>query len=160
MQNAATSLQSMLAILLEQEDALELLLALAGDEKDALVSSDYSSIERVSNEMRAAEDRIEGLERQRISLAKALGNAEATLAELLPLADELGITGLAEARARMSALAAELREAQERNARLLLSAVKLRERWVNHIAGMEASTYGAAGKQQLSQSRGIVSRSA
>ena len=150
----------MVAILLEQEDALQCLLGLAFEEQQALVTSDYAAIERVSSAMHGAADRIDSLEHQRIKLAASLGDAEATLEELLPLADELGIQGLAESRLRMAALAAELQEAQESNARLLLSAVKLRERWVNHIAGLSSSTYGAAGKQDMTQARGIVSRSA
>lgn len=160
MSEAALSLASMLAILLDQEDALQHLLGLAFDEQRALVTSDFAAIERVSAEMHVAADRIDALERQRIALAARLGNAEATLEQLLPLAEELGIEGLADARLRLAALAAELQEAQEGNARLLLSAVKLRERWVNHIAGMGSSTYGAAGKQEMAQARGIVSRSA
>ena len=150
----------MVAILLEQEEALQRLLSLAFEEQQALVTSDYAAIERVSSAMHVAADRIDALEHQRARLAASLGNAEATLEQLLPLAKELGIEGLAESRLRMAALAAELQEAQEGNARLLLSAVKLRERWVNHIAGMQSSTYGAAGKQDMTQARGIVSRSA
>ncbi|MBA4180997.1 MAG: hypothetical protein C0506_10455 [Anaerolinea sp.] len=160
MSDAALSLETMLNLLLEEESALRRLVGLAIQEQGALVDSDYGAIERVSNAMHAASDRIEALEQQRVKLAAGLGNAEATLEELLPLAEELGIHGLAESRLRLAALAAELQEAQEHNARLLLSAVKLRERWVNHIAGMAPSTYGSEGKQHLSQARGMVSRSA
>lgn len=160
MLGAAASLESLRGVLLEQEDSLHVLIDLAADEQSALLSSDYAAIEHVSSLMHVAADRIEALQFQRVQLAAELGNAEATLEELLPIASELGIEGLAEARLRMAALAAELQESQERNARLLLSAVKLRERWVNHLAGMHQSTYGSEGKQQLSQARGIVSRSA
>lgn len=160
MNDVAESLRSVLAVLLEEENKLIRLNALARAEQHALVSSNYDEIERVSNEMHAAADQIDALESQRSGMIGALGLPDVTLTDLLPLAEHYGVDGLREASERMLRLAADLRAAQEGNARLLLSAVKLRERWVNHVAGMHASTYGAAGKQQIRQSRGIVSRSA
>ena len=160
MNAAADELRAILAVLLEEEQGLLRLNALALAEQRALVCSDYEEIERVSNEMQVVADQIESGELRRARMMGAVGKPEATLSEILPLADLHGVDGLREASKRMILLAGQLREAQEGNARLLLSAVKLRERWVNHVAGMHASTYGAEGKQQIRQSRGIVSRSA
>lgn len=160
MNDVAESLRAILAVVLEEEQGLLRLNALALAEQRALVSSDYDAIERVSNEMHLVADQIDALEGRRMVMMGAVGPPETSLGQVLPLADEHGVDGLREASLRMNLLAEQLREAQESNARLLLSAVKLRERWVNHVAGMQASTYGAEGKQQIRQSRGIVSRSA
>ena len=160
MDDIAQSLGAILALLLEEEQGLLRLNVLALAEQRALVSSDYEEIERVSNEMHVVADQIELSELRRVRMMNAVGEPEATLSDLLPLADLHGVAGLRDASTRMISLADQLREAQEGNARLLLGAVKLRERWVNHVAGMHASTYGAEGKQQIRQSRGIVSRSA
>ena len=160
MTTVADDLRSILEVLLEEEQGLLRLNALALAEQAALISSDYDEIERVSNEMHIVADQIEAAEVSRVRMMSAVGGTEATLKDILPLAETQGVTGLGEASTRMILLADQVRQEQESNARLLLGAVKLRERWVNHVAGMHASTYGAEGKQQLRQSRGIVSRSA
>ena len=160
MDRVAAGLREILAVLLEEESSMVRLNALALDEQHALVSSDYGEIERVSHEMHLVADQVESAELRRARLMSANGHADASLSDLLALADLHGVTELRAASMRMVALAEQLRNAQEGNARLLLSAVKLRERWVNHVAGMHASTYGSEGKQELRQSRGIVWRSA
>lgn len=160
MNDVAQALRAILTLLLQEEQGLLRLNALALAEQAALVSSDYAEIERVSNEMNLVADQVETLELERARMMGAVGEADATLRELLPLADLHGVEGLRAASGRLIELADQLREAQEDNARLLLSAVKLRERWVNLFAGMRASTYGSEGKQEIRQTRGIVSRSA
>ena len=160
MNDIAQALGAILAVLLEEEQGLLRLNELALAEQRALVSSDYDEIERVSHEMHIVADQIESSEPRRVRMTGAVAESEATLSEILPLADRHGVDGLRDASTRMILLADQLRAAQEGNARLLLSAVKLRERWVNHVAGMPVSTYGAEGKPQIRQSRGIVSRSA
>lgn len=160
MNDIAQALGAILAVLLEEEQGLLRLNELALAEQRALVSSDYDEIERVSHEMHIVADQIESSELRRVRMMGAVAESEATLSEILALADRHGVDGFRDASTRMILLVDKLRAAQEGNARLLLSAVKLRERWVNHVAGMHASTYGAEGKQQIRQSRGIVSRSA
>jgi hypothetical protein len=63
-------------------------------------------------------------------------------------------------RESLIARAAELRDLQEANARLILNAAKLRERWYGMLAGMSSPTYGSGGKQEFRQARDIMSRSA
>jgi hypothetical protein len=113
----------------------------------------------ISDEMLSVAGTLEGFEEERAELLQALNAPDATLGDLEPLAVAAGLDGLAEARARMLAQAAELQEAQERNARLILSATRLRERWFRLLAGMDSTTYTQAGQTQQSGQR-FVSRSA
>ena len=160
MTDRTSILERMLDLLLREEEGLSRLIAFAVEEQQALVASDFVAIDRVSAEMQGAADEMEELERERGTLLEALGEPEATLEALLPEAIARGLPAFTEVRLRMAARAAELQEAQERNARLLLGAVKLQERWMNMLGGLTSSTYGAEGKQQLRPGRGIVSRSA
>ncbi|MBI2764422.1 MAG: flagellar protein FlgN [Chloroflexi bacterium] len=156
---SAELLDRILRVLGQQEAALTVLVGLAFEEQHALVVSDFAAIERVSAEMLATSETIDALDAERQRLVNQLGTG-ATLSDLLPVADNLGVTGFTQARERLMARAKELREAQEANARLILNAVKLRERWYGLIAGMSSPTYGAAGRQEFHQGRDIVSRSA
>jgi hypothetical protein len=61
---------------------------------------------------------------------------------------------------RLVARAAELKEAQEGNARLLLSAMRLQEKWMNMFGALASPTYGADGLQEPQHGRRFVSRSA
>jgi hypothetical protein len=160
MSDRTSILESMLDLLLREEEGLSRLIAFALEEQAALVSSDFEAIDRVSAAMQAEAEAMERLEHGRGAMLEALGQPEATLEALLPEAIAAGFPAFTDARLRMAASAAELQEAQERNARLLLGAVKLQERWMNMLGGLTSSTYGAAGKQQLRPGRGIVSRSA
>lgn len=159
MSEHAETLERLLDVLLRQERALAGLVQLAFEEQNAIVHSDYEAIQAVSARMLHHVEQIDALEAERETLTSRIGNV-AGLDELEPLADTLGVDGFGEARERLLALAAQLREAQEQNARLILGAVKLRERWLALLTGLGSSTYGAAGRQQLRQERGIVSRSA
>ena len=76
------------------------------------------------------------------------------------LADDLGVGGFAAARLQLVARAQELRDAQEQNARLLLNAMKLRDRWANLLGGFVAPGYSSDGRRHTSAARGTVSRSA
>ncbi len=131
----------------------------AMEEQEALIRSDYAAIEAVSGRMQEVADGMDRLEARRSAIVTELGAGE-TLEELLPLAETHGMAAFAPLRERLLAEALQLREAQERNARLILSAVKLRERWYALLAGMSAPTYGAEGRQELRGSRGLVSKSA
>jgi flagellar biosynthesis/type III secretory pathway chaperone len=152
-------LEELLGVLLRQEQALSDLVHLAFEEQRAIVHSDYLAMDAASERMLAAARDIDVLDAARSALTSRLGHFE-TLDEVVPLADSLGVAGFGEARERLLEQAAKLRASQEENARLLLNAVKLRERWLALLAGLSSPTYGAAGRQELHQSRGIVSRSA
>jgi hypothetical protein len=152
-------LEQLLRLLVKEEGELVHLIELAHEERDALVSSNYTMLTAISDEMLSVAGTLEGFEEERAELLQALNAPDATLGDLEPLAVAAGLDGLAEARARMLAQAAELQEAQERNARLILSATRLRERWFRLLAGMDSTTYTQAGQTQQSGQR-FVSRSA
>src|SRR5262249_24875351 len=135
------------------------LVCLALDEQRALIESDYEAILRLSTEQTVVADRIDQLDTVREALVTELDHGD-TLQQIRTLADSLGMDGFEAMRERLYVRALELRQAQEMNAQLILNAVKLKERWYAMLAGMASSTYGAAGKQELRPSRGIVSRSA
>lgn len=156
----AEVLASVLELLLEEERRLSNLLELALQEQSALIESDFDRISEVSERMQDAAAGIESLEARRLNLLKTVGADALTLQELLPLADDLGVGGFAAARLQLVARAQELREAQEQSARLLLNAMKLRDRWANLLGGFVAPGYSSDGRRQSSASRGTVSRSA
>jgi hypothetical protein len=156
----ADVLNAVLALLCDEERALGELIQLALDEQQALIASDFDGISTVSARMTEAAEAIERIEENRLNLLRSVGAEALTLEELLPLADDLGVGGFAEARVQLGARAKELRDAQELNARLLLNAMKLRDRWANLLGGYLAAGYGSDGRRSMSDSRGTVSRSA
>jgi flagellar biosynthesis/type III secretory pathway chaperone len=159
-ESPATLVERVLETLLLEEKELAALVVLAVEEQTALVASDFPEMTRLGELMLVRADAMGVLEQRRESLLRDLGVSDATLDTLLPLADDLGITGFGEARIRLIAKAAELRDNQERNARLLLSAMKLHEKWVNMFAAIASSTYGADGQQAMRAGRQFVSKSA
>ncbi len=160
MSDRARPIELLLFLLLREEEALLHLVQLAGREQAALISSDYALIESVSLEMADAAKALEGLERERETLMEAIGCGRGSVTDVSELAIQAGIAGFEPVRVRLLHAASELRDAQERNARLLLSAAKMRERWLSLLAGMASSTYGSEGRQELHQSRRFVSKSA
>lgn len=158
---SAAALEEILAMLCEEEHALCSLITLALEEQQALVNSDFESVATISAGMLDAAGAIEAIEANRLILLRTFGAEDLTLEELLPLADDLGVRGFAEARLRLGARAQELRDAQEQNARLLLNAMKLRDRWANLLGGYLAPGYSRdGGRQSAADTRGTVSRSA
>ena len=153
-------LQEVLEILLAEEQELCVLLTLALEEQQALIESDFPRLTEVSARMFEVSGTVESLESSRLNLLRSAGLRGESIEELLPLADDLGVDGFAEARLRMAASAQELRDAQETNARLLLNAIKLRDRWENMFSGLASPTYGAQGQRNLRDGSGYVSRSA
>jgi len=153
-------LQQVLEILLAEERELGTLITLALDEQQALLESDFPRLTEVSARMFEVSGTVESLETSRMNLLGTAGMEDLSIEELLPLADDLGVGGFSEARLRMAASAQELRDAQETNARLLLNAMKLRDRWQNLFGGFVSPTYGAQGQRSLRDGRGYVSRSA
>ena len=152
MPTPAEVLQQVLSLFWEEEQALAALMRLALDEQQALVESDFDAVAGISNRMIDAANSM--------NLLRSVGAEALTLEDLLPLADDLGVDGFAEARLQLGARARELRDAQEQNARLLLNAMKLRDRWANMLGGYLAPGYGSNGRRGVSNSRGTVSRSA
>ena len=155
----AALLEELQQLLIRQEEGLDHLIALAREEHGALVHSDFPAMERVNGGMLAVSGAMDTLDDLREALVTRL-DAGSTLKEIQPLADDLGMTSLAEARNRLLARANELRTLQERNAALVLEALRLRSRWYAMLAGMAAPTYGSGGEQQLEPGRNFVSRSA
>ncbi len=160
MQIPAATLAQVLELLCEEERALADLLNLALDEQSALIESDFERISHVSDQMLERAGGIERLESKRLNLLRSAGAESLTLEELLPLADDLGVSGFGAARLQLVARAQELRDAQEQNARLLLNAMKLRDRWANLLGGMVAPGYSSTGRRNTNATRGTVSRSA
>ena len=160
MSDRATPMNLLLQLLIREEAALLTLVKLAGDEQAALVASDFTRVESVANEMESGAARLEELERERNTLLEAIGCAGSSLSDVARIADHGGLPAMEDTRRRLLSAAEALRDAEERNARLILSAAKLRERWFSLLAGLSSSTYGAEGRQELQQSRRVVSKSA
>lgn len=153
-------LESVLGVLVAEEEQLARLLQLALDEQKALVTSNFDALEEVNAHMLELAAGLDDLERQRAEILSGIDADVDSLDQLVPLAEDLGVTGFDEARERLIYAAVRLQQAQESNAQLILAAMKLSERWVNLAAGLGSPTYGAAGKQRLEQARGLMSRSA
>jgi hypothetical protein len=156
----AAVFEQVLRTLLAEEAELAALTAVARRELDALMRSDYPAIDAASSSMLLHARDIEDLEGERRRLLATLHLEEATLGVVVLAAESAGVEGFAEARSRLLARTAELREAQERNARLLLAAMKLQERWITMFGALSSPTYGADGSQDRQLSRRIMSRSA
>lgn len=157
---AAGVLGSVLTTLLAEERELAALIGLAVAEQRALIASDFPEITRVSEAMLAAASELDALEREREALLAGIGQEEVTLDLLLPIAEEHGVAGFGAARLALVARANELREAQEQNARLLLGAMKLQEKWFAMFGALTSPTYGARGQQEQPGGERFVSRSA
>lgn len=157
---AAQVLERVLELLIHEERQLSRLLALALEEQSALLESNFERITATSAAMLEAANAIDALEDERLNLLRTIGAEDRSIEELLSLADDLGVTGFAEARLALSVRARELKDAQERNATLLLNAMKLRERWANLVGGFTSPTYGARGTRNAGEGSGFVSRSA
>lgn len=153
-------LEAVLALLLREESALGRLIELAVEEQRALIASDFASLDAISAEMVTVSAAIEVHETERLNLLRTIGAEARTIEELTPLADDHGVEGFTAMRLRLSARAYELKDAQERNARLLLNAMKVRDRWANLSGGVSSPTYGAQGQRHPRDGSGFVSRSA
>ncbi|MBI5948343.1 MAG: flagellar protein FlgN [Chloroflexi bacterium] len=153
-------LESLHTVLLEEERELALLVALALEEQEALILSDAEAVTAVSTRMLSAAGRMEAIEARREAILAEAGYAGSTLTNILPVAAESGMTTLADSRDRLVSLASDLRDAQERNARLILGALRIRERWANMLASMGAPTYAASGRAAPRDGSTYLSKSA
>lgn len=157
---AAAILDAILNVLSEEEGQLARLLGLALEEQRALMTSNVDALEEINARMIELADGLDVLENRRAVLLGEFAKDVETLSELTPLAQELGVDGFGPARERLVEAAVRLQRAQESNARLIMAAMRLGERWMNLAAGMASPTYGAAGKQRAGRSNGLMSRSA
>ena len=160
MDSRRPALEALVTLLGQEEATLAELLRLADRMRDALIASDFALLDEAVRSMSDAGDNLDDLERDRERIVSGLADGALSIDATIALADELGVPALSDRRSRVAALALDLQQAQERNAQLVLGAVRLRERWVNILAGMVAPTYGARGRQNVAASRRFVSKSA
>lgn len=151
-------LTALLETLTVEEELLDALAGLAAAQGKALMENAFLSLQGINEQMLAVTRSLVPLEKKRIRMTRELGVE--TLTEASALAIELHVTGFEPARERLLASATAFRTCQERNAILVLNAVRLRDRWSNFITGMTSPTYGAEGKRDTPPQRQIVSRSA
>ncbi len=154
----STLLTRLLRTLIIEEELLTALAALSEAQQQALLQSAFITIESINEQMLAVASGLVPLEQERLELTIALGVG--TLTEASQLAASAGVSGFGPAHERLRKAAARFRERQEGNAALVLNAMRLRDRWVNLLAGMISPTYGSAGKREVAQQRQIMSKSA
>jgi flagellar biosynthesis/type III secretory pathway chaperone len=156
--NQARLLDALVTVLLAQEQHLGRLLALAEEERRALIHGQYTLVEHVSAQMLEVAAEMDRLDADREALVHRLDAGE-TLAKVEELADMLGMRRFGRTRKRLREQAERLRRAQETNARLILDATRIQERWYGLLTSMGPSTYGARG-QHATKGYGAVSKSA
>jgi hypothetical protein len=153
--------ERLLPLLLAEEQTLNALLDAAARLGNALIASDHEGTLRISDELTNLAAGMDRIERDRTAVVASLGfDAGAALSEIAEAAFVHGNVAVDAVRERLLARATELQAIQERNAALVISAVRLRDRWVNLLAGMMTGTYGSGGRAEMHQDRRIVSRSA
>lgn len=153
------ALGALLALLEEEESSIVALLGLASAEHDALVSSDFSRLDDITARMLRIAERLEHAEVQRSQLLRSLGIPGAGLTEVAELAESHGMDGFGDAKERLLDATTRLQDAQEQNARLVLSAARMRERWLAMLTRMANPTYNADGARG-DQGYRFVSKSA
>jgi flagellar biosynthesis/type III secretory pathway chaperone len=151
--------EALVAVLLEQEQCLGELLDLAEEEQRALIHCDYEAVQSVAGRMTAVAAAMDDLEARRDAIVTRLDAGE-TLREVARAADDLSMPALGGLRTRLIESVGRLRVAQEQNARLILDALRVQDRWYALLSGQVAPTYGAGGRAHLRTSRGLVSKSA
>lgn len=159
METREALLTALLETLTVEEELLDALAGLAAAQGKALIENAFLTLESINEQMMAVARSLAPLEQERINHTRALGVE--TLTEAAALAETCGIREFGATKARLLAAADTFRATQERNAILVLNAVRMRERWANLVAGvMNQQTYGSEGKRGQTQQRQIVSRSA
>lgn len=127
--------------------SLERLVAASRDLEAALLRSDIASVERATAAMETALDGIDQLLSRGAALLEG-GHAGA---------DTLGMEPRHE---RLDELLRALRDQQERNAQLVLGALRLRRHWRRLLAALTPTTYGPDGTPELRSGRQLLSRKA
>jgi flagellar biosynthesis/type III secretory pathway chaperone len=126
--------------------ALERLNAASRELETALLRSDFEAIERATRAMEVAASTLEPWLHGHGPLDVSSAAADTQ--------------GMQEAYRRVEGLVRELRERQERNAFLVLAALKLRQQWRNLLAAMTPATYGPTGEPEMKPGRRVISRRA
>lgn len=156
--DAAARCRRLVRLLVTEQELLAALTELAAEMQQELLTSDFTGLTRTSEQMMAVAASLAEAEIQREAAMAELGVR--TLIEAAEFARRCGEAGLEEARQRLAESAARFRDLQERNAALILQATRLRERWVNLLAGLGSPGYDASGRNERHQARRLVSRSA
>jgi flagellar biosynthesis/type III secretory pathway chaperone len=139
------ALATLLGLLEEEEGAIVSLLELAGAEHTALIESDFKQLDDITIRMIRIAEKLEAAEEQRSQLLRSLGIPGAGLAEVAKLAETHGMHDFAPAKERLLDATTRLQDTQEQNARLVLSAARMRERWLAMLTRMANPTYTADG---------------
>ena len=139
------ALRELLAILEEEESSIVTLLELASAEHSALLASDFPRLDDVTAKMLRLAERLESAEERRSQLLRSLGIPGAGLTEVAELAEGYGMNEFGDAKVRLLDASMQLQDAQEQNARLVLSAARMRERWLAMLTRMANPTYTADG---------------
>ncbi len=137
-----SALEQLLATLTEEESHIAELLQLGLRERDALVSSDYEALNAVTALMLDAADRMDQCEVRREALLVDLERHGAGLTAITELAVQLGMDDFSQKGKDLRASVDALRDVQEQNAQLILSATRLRERWLSMLTRMSSPSYG------------------
>ena len=144
------ALSELLALLEAEESSIVALLDLASAEHNALISSDFTRLDDITARMLRIAEKLESTEEQRSQLLRSLGIPGAGLTEVAQRAESHGMNQFAHAKVRLLDASTRLQDAQEQNARLVLSAARMRERWLAMLTQMANPTYtpdGASGDQ-------------
>lgn len=153
------ALQQLLETLEAEEEHILQLIELAGREREALVANDFSAMDDITGSMLGVAGELETCEERRASLLAELGRDGASLKELVALAEDEGIDGFSLRGERLEGAVGQLQELQEQNARLIISASNLRERWLGMLTRLASPTYTQRGHETSAGAR-LVSRSA
>ncbi len=139
------ALSELLALLEAEESSIVALLDLASAEHNALIASDFKRLDDITAKMLRIAERLEAAEEQRSQLLRSLGIPGAGLTEVAQLAESHGMNQFGMAKTRLLDASTRLQDAQEQNARLVLSAARMRERWLAMLTQMANPTYTADG---------------
>jgi len=141
------ALEQLLSTLTREESLIGTLLELGLRERDALVNSDYAALNDVTAAMIDAADRMDACEAERESLLSELGKKGASLQEIVELAVSHGVEGFSAKGSDLRHQVDALHDIQEQNASLLISAARLRERWLTMLTRLSSASYGPDGTQ-------------
>ncbi|MDZ7729059.1 MAG: flagellar export chaperone FlgN [Dehalococcoidia bacterium] len=113
----------------------------------------------MTESMLAVAGELESCEELRATLLAEIGQEGASLKELVAVAEDEGIDGFSLRGDRLTGAVGQLQELQEQNARLIISASNLRERWLGMLTRLASPTYNQRGHEPSAGAR-LVSRSA
>lgn len=167
----ATADQGALALavaLTEQQTVYERLLVVSQREERAIVAGDVSTLTQLVEEKEQLLELLAAHETDRmtavtsIALATGVRSDSATLSELAGHVGADAGTAMLSAGLELRAQALAVKEANERNARLLRGSRELVDRWIQYLRTVVSSSlaYTADGAAQESDGFSVVDRSA